>query len=462
MASKRSAPGAARASGPSIADILSAEPNTPPPLLESCYQFIGDEDIPARRYTSEAFFGREMEAMWSRAWQWACREEHLQDPGDNYVYDIGDYSVIITRVDADTIKAYLNSCTHRGTRLLGAEGSGYNQGFRCPFHGWSWHLDGSIEQIPGRWDFPHVSAAEHGLQEVACATWGGFVFINIDPDAEALENYLDVMPEHFRHFPLERRRIKLHVQKILPANWKAAQEAFMEAYHNFETHDSPNGANTQYDVFGKYVSRFIHTIGAYSAASLDDYPGRKWREPVLSEQEILEMLPVEHRTLGEGETAREAAAAWMRDHVGRDLGIDMSGYSDSVMLDSIEYHLFPSMFFFPGIAVPMVYRFRPHGNRVDESVFDLLILEPLADGAEHPEPPEPIRLEIEQSYTEVEALGWLGKIYDEDTGNLQLQQQGLKTTRKGVTLGNYQEVRIRRVHQTLDEFLGAQERTAGV
>ena len=72
---------------------------------------------------------------------------------------------------------------------------------------------------------------------------------------------------------------------------------------------------------------------------------------------------------------------------------------------------------------------------------------------QHPTPPEPIHLTVEQSYTEVEELSWLGAVYDQDTDNLLAQQQGLKTNRKGITLGNYQEVRIRRVHQTLDEYL---------
>ena len=84
----------------------------------------------------------------------------------------------------------------------------------------------------------------------------------------------------------------------------------------------------------------------------------------------------------------------------------------------------------------------------------MLILEPLAEGAEHPEPPEPVPLEVEQSYTEVDGISWLGPVYDEDTGNLAMQTQGFKTSRKpGLTLGNYQEARIRRVHMTLDEFM---------
>ena len=67
-----------------------------------------------------------MSDLWPRAWQWACREEHLPDVGDTYVYDVGPYSVIVVRSAADTIQAFLNSCTHRGTRILAAEGSGYS------------------------------------------------------------------------------------------------------------------------------------------------------------------------------------------------------------------------------------------------------------------------------------------------------------------------------------------------
>ena len=449
--------GEARASGPTISDTLNSDRIPPPePLLESCYEFLGDEDIAFERYTSEDFFQREVTQLWSRAWQWACREEHLPDVGDTYIHNIGPYSVIVVRSAEDTIEAFLNSCAHRGTRILAGEGSGYSPAFTCPFHGWSWELNGSIRNIPGRWDFPHVTNERHALQRVNCELWGGFVFINIDPDAKPLSNYLDVLPEHFKHFPLEQRRIKVHVQKILPANWKAAQEAFMEAYHNFETHDSPNGGNTQYDIFGKFVSRFIHNIGNYSPESLDDYPGDKWRRPPLTEDEQLAFLSVfqlDHDSVPEGETARAIVAQELRERLGASLGMDLSQVGDSLMLDSIEYHLFPNMFFFAGINVPMAYRFRPNGMDVNSSVFDLMILEPLAAGATAPEPPEPVLLDIEQSYTEVEELSWLAPVYDEDTSNLDLQQQGFKTSRKGLTLGNYQEARIRRVHLTMDEFM---------
>jgi phenylpropionate dioxygenase-like ring-hydroxylating dioxygenase large terminal subunit len=162
-------PGEARSSGPTVADTLASDRYPPPaPLLENCYTFLGDEDISFARYTSPEFFQREVESLWPRSWQWACREEHVPDVGDTYVYDIGPYSVIVVRSGEDVIEAFLNSCTHRGTRLLASEGSGYSPAFTCPFHGWSWELNGSIKNIPGRWDFPHVSDKSHNLQRVHC------------------------------------------------------------------------------------------------------------------------------------------------------------------------------------------------------------------------------------------------------------------------------------------------------
>ena len=455
-------PGEARASGPTVADTFSSDRIAPPtPIQQERFEFLGDVDIPVERYTSNRFFRQEMDQLWPKVWQWACRLEHIPEVGDTYVYDLGRHSVIVVRSALDIIEAFHNVCTHRGTRLFEHEGCGYSAGFTCPFHGWSWHLDGSIDTIPGRWDFPHASEQDHALRPVRCEVWGGFIFVNLDKDAPPLAQQLDVLPEHFEHFPLEQRRIKLHVQKRLPANWKAAQEAFMEAYHNFATHDSPNGGNTQYDIFGKFVTRFIHNIGSYSPDSLDDYPGDKWRRPPLTEEEQLHMLSVfglSSYEVPEGETARNIAAADLRESLGGQLGVNLSAVSESLMLDSIEYHLFPNMFLFPGVNVPMVYRFRPDGDDVDYCLFDLLLLEILPDGAVHPEPPEPVFLDVGDSYTQVEALGWLAPVYDQDTDNLMLQQKGLKSGAKaGITLGNYQEARIRRMHMTLDDYIDEQE-----
>ncbi len=450
--------GEARFKGITTAEVIAREgDNAPKVLLEEQYQFLGDEDLDFGRYTSKEFFEKEIKSLWPKIWQWACREEHIQKTGDTYVYEFGPYSVVVVRSSQKKIQAFLNTCMHRGTKICPSEGTGYLKKFRCPFHGWSWNLDGSINNIPGRWDFPHVSESTHNLQEVKCEVWGGFVFINLDLKAKPLKNYLEVLPDHFKAWPLERRHITIHIQKKLPANWKASQEAFLEAYHSYETHSSPTGANCQYDIFGNYVTRFIHNIAAYSASALNDYQDKRWTNPPQSETEMLEdfgFVELNSREVPKGSTAREIVAKELRESLGKKIGVDLSEHGDSIMLDSIQYHLFPNMFFFPGINIPMAYRFRPDGNKVENSIFDIFFLSPLPEDKDHPLPPEPHVLGVDDSYTEVAALGALGRIFDEDTTNLRLQQEGFHTSRKsGITLGNYQEARIRRIHQTLDEFL---------
>jgi phenylpropionate dioxygenase-like ring-hydroxylating dioxygenase large terminal subunit len=446
-------PGDARCPGPSTADILRADGDPLPEALTSeSYRFMGDEDIPYSRYTSPDFFAREMARMWPRVWQWACRLEHIPEVGDHLVYDIGPHSILIVRSAPDRIQAFHNACLHRGTQLRPSGSIGSAPRFRCPFHGWSWRLDGTLEDIPCRWDFPHMTDERARLPDVKVGIWGGFVFINLDPDAEPLESYLGVLPDHFRDgWDLSRRTIALHIQKELPTNWKAAQEAFLEAYHIIETHPqalvTAGDANAQYDVFGDHVSRFVHTIGSPSP-HLAERP---------SEQQIFEKMRLGEpgRRLEPGETARSAAAAILRERLGESWGVDLSGYSTSEMLDSIEYHLFPNMCLFGGVSLPMIYRFRPIGMDPGRTLFDLVFLRPLKPAESPPFPPDPVTLGVDDSYTSVPGLDpGLGGVFDQDTNNLALQWRGFHASKKpGQTLGNYQEIRARHLHATLDRYL---------
>ena len=91
-------PGDARCPGPSPQDMLNRDMDTPPDALKQVkYEYLGSDDIPLSRYTDEAFYLSEVEHIWQKTWQWACREEHVTDVGDYYVYDICDDSVIIIR-----------------------------------------------------------------------------------------------------------------------------------------------------------------------------------------------------------------------------------------------------------------------------------------------------------------------------------------------------------------------------
>jgi phenylpropionate dioxygenase-like ring-hydroxylating dioxygenase large terminal subunit len=444
----------ARCPGPSARDIIRSDGDSPPAhLLEESYESLGDEDIAYSRYYDPAFFSREAEKLWPNVWQWACREEHIPEVGDYYVYDVCHHSILVVRTAPDVIKAYRNACLHRGVQLRASHSCGHMQRIRCPFHGFTWRLDGALDEVPCRWDFPHIDAARFSLPEAKVEIWGGFVFINMNPHAAPLSDYLGVLPAHFATWPLEDRYIELHVQKLLPCNWKLAAEAFVEAFHILETH--PGGlyragdANTQYDVFGQHVSRFIQTRAVQSP----HYPGE------LSQERILDAMggAALGLELRNGQTARNAYAAHVRKSMAAKLDRDLAGLSTTELIDSIEYFLFPNMFFFPGIELPMAYRFRPNDDDPNTAVFDLLFLRPKPRSGVCPPPPEPCRIGIEESYTQVPGISQrLAAVYDQDTGNMALQQKGVRASAKrGQTLGSYQEVRIRHLHQTLDMYLNA-------
>jgi len=447
------APGQARDIGPTLREQLLADP-TPPPaaLLEESYEFLGDDDIPYAVYTSNAYAEAEYDQLWSQVWQWACHVDHIPEVGDYYVYDVGDHSALIVRTASGAIRAYYNACTHRGTQLKPPGSCGYSTEIRCPFHGWRWNLDGTVVELPGQWDFPHVTEASHRLPTMSVEVWEGFVFVNFDPDASPLTEYLGVMPQHWADWGLADRYIETHVRKRLPCNWKAAAEAFLEAYHVRETHATGQPGDevtTQYDVFGPNVSRFIHTTMLNSPH----------RNPPHTEAEMLDRGSSRRGTdstaLSDGQRARDVYARLVQTQMSETYGHDYSHLSESMTLDSIEYFLFPNAFFFPGLQLPMVYRFRPDATSVDHSWFDLLMMRPRPATGKAPEPPEVIELDVDDSYTAAAGLGGLGRVYDQDTANMAAQTRGFRASRKrGQTLGNYQEVRARHLQQRVRDHVG--------
>src|SRR3990167_646609 len=444
---------------PSTQDIIARDKVGAPDWVRSeSYQFLGDADISTDRYIDPAFAKKELNTLWKKTWQFACREEHIPAVGDYYVYDLEHYSFIVTRVTKDEIRAYYNACLHRGTKLRASGTEGCANEFRCPFHGWSWNIDGTNKNVVCDWDFPHVDQKNLCLPQARVETMGGFVFVNMDENAPALVDYIG--PEamaHFSKWKLEDRYIVAHVAKVIPANWKLTIEAFMEAYHVLETHPqvapSNGDANSQYDTYGEHVDRFISTLGVVS-------PHLKGR---ISEQDVLDQFTVgdssllqgADRKLKEGETARQRMADMMRSMFEKATNTDLSNVSDSELLDCFSYTVFPNTFLFPGISLPMVYRFRPVKGDHRKCLYEVFFLRPVPKDGKRPEPACEVRLEEHQSFTEAEGMDpGFGAILDQDTENLLLEQEGLEASaKKGITLGNYQEIRIRHFETTVDKYV---------
>lgn len=446
---------------PSTQEIIANDRVAAPGWVRSeSYEFLGDEDVSKERYIDPEFARREYETLWNRTWQFACREEHIPEVGDYHVYDIGRRSFIITRVGEDDIRAYYNACLHRGTKLRASGTEGSTTEFRCSFHGWTWNLDGSHKETLCHWDFPHVNPEKFSLPQARVARLGGFVFINMDPDAPDLETYLgEEAVSHFKAWQLEKRYIHLHVTKYIPANWKLTMEAFMEAYHVLDTHPqvsvSNADVNSQYDIYGEHVNRFISTLGVLSPHHYGKY----------SEQDILDQFTIgdpgalgdQRPMVPEGGTARQAMADMFRTLYEEANNADLSNVSDSELLDCFSYTVFPNTFLFAGVSLPMVYRFRPDPADHRRTLYEVMFLRPVPKDGNRPYPAEPVHLQDHQSFTEAEGMPeGFGLILDQDTENLVLQQQGLEASAKdGLTLGNYQEIRIRHFERAVDRYVGS-------
>ncbi|HUI04172.1 MAG TPA: Rieske (2Fe-2S) protein, partial [Acidimicrobiales bacterium] len=189
--------------------LLDAETRPVPAPLRA----VGDArpattGVPRARYTGRAAHEREVEALWRRVWQMACREEQIPEVGDSLVYEAPGVSLVVVRSAPGEVRAFHNSCLHRGTQLRTQPGR--VEELRCPFHGFTWNLDGSFAGMPCPWDFPHVDAGRFGLPEAAVGTWGGFVFVCADPDAGPLADYLEILPEHFAPWDLAQRYLTAH------------------------------------------------------------------------------------------------------------------------------------------------------------------------------------------------------------------------------------------------------------
>ena len=212
--------------------------------------------VPVKRYTSRVYHELEKTHLWKKSWQMACHEDDFKNVGDAVPYDITTMSFLIVKVSEDEYKAYYNACLHRGRKLRENPGRSLDE-LRCQFHGWSWNLDGSIKQIPCAYDFPGLKREEESLPEVRLARWGRFIFINPDPDGESLESFLGDLDSHFPLLAYDKRYKSAHVAKVIRANWKVVQEAFMESYHVLMTHPQilTGGAHdlcTKYDAFENY------------------------------------------------------------------------------------------------------------------------------------------------------------------------------------------------------------------
>src|ERR1700753_2685811 len=206
--------------------------------------------IGVEAYLSEDYARAERDKLWRKVWQQVVRVEDLPKVGSFLTYDILDDSVIVVRTGPDTLTAHHNVCVHRGRRLVDTpertkSACGHKKSFVCGFHGWTYDLDGGCIHIPERQDWQDSLTSQNThLAPVHVDTWGGWIFINLDPHCEPLRDYLEPAATMLDPFGLQNMRVKWRKCLTFQCNWKVAIEAFNETYHVATTHPQFNKFST--------------------------------------------------------------------------------------------------------------------------------------------------------------------------------------------------------------------------
>jgi carnitine monooxygenase subunit len=187
--------------------------------------------LPASWYREPAVHERERERLFSRAWTYAGPTEWVERPGSYFAAFVGHVPVAVVRGTDGTLRGLVNVCRHRGHLVV--DGTGCRETLQCPYHAWTYDLDGTLRRAPRAEREPGFSPDGLSLAPVSVGTWGPFVFVNPDPDAAPLDAALGRLPEIVSQCGLDIDSIRFHSHHEWPidANWKVVLENFLECYH---------------------------------------------------------------------------------------------------------------------------------------------------------------------------------------------------------------------------------------
>lgn len=185
--------------------------------------------LPAEWYVDPAFLEAEKEAIFWRTWQVVGQAEDVRRPGDFFAAEVAGEPVVVTRTEAGDLRAFVNVCRHRAS--LVALGKGNRKTLQCPYHGWTYGLDGRLLTAPEFEGVEGFDLADCRLPEIRAEVWGPLVFVNLDPQAAPLADTLrEILPET-AGLPLAEMRLVERRDYIVQCNWKTYVDNYLEGYH---------------------------------------------------------------------------------------------------------------------------------------------------------------------------------------------------------------------------------------
>ncbi len=195
-----------------------------------------ERTLPYSWYVDPEILRREHERIFRSAWQYAGHAGEAPEPGTYFASRAGRTPVVVTRARDGELRAFLNVCRHRGHPVV--EGAGKRETLQCPYHAWTYGLDGSLRTAPRAEELADFDQGDLGLCRVAVDTWGPFVFVNTAPDPEPLTDALGSMPAQVAELGLDVDELVFYKrwETELDANWKVVCENFLECYHCSTAH----------------------------------------------------------------------------------------------------------------------------------------------------------------------------------------------------------------------------------
>ncbi|MFD0857111.1 SRPBCC family protein [Actinomadura adrarensis] len=333
--------------------------------------------ISTDRYTAPGFQERERERIWARTWQVVGRVSELPKAGDWKTYRLFDQSYIIVRGRDGAIRGFVNACRHRGNLLCQGE-QGNARRFVCQYHLWSYDLDGKLRGVLRENIQGPIDKDEKSLLKVSVDTFAGFVFLNPDPDAEPLADYIGAeVAELLEPYHLDEMIPVMDVREALECNWKVVMDAFQEGYHVSGVHPQLlnqidlDPAKSRYRFFDR------HSVGCapFDVANAETFGPEQHVEGIKGLTETFPSLPMilprfdelvaAHRDengkleFPDGVTARTILQQAARDTF-TGMGLDVSRLTDAQMSDNQGWSLFPNFFMTIRAGECHVIRAMPH------------------------------------------------------------------------------------------------------
>ncbi|MEM8767092.1 MAG: aromatic ring-hydroxylating dioxygenase subunit alpha [Pseudomonadota bacterium] len=424
--------------------------------------------IPGERYTSREFFAKEWEGMWTKVWLLLGRESELPEPGDWQMEPVGPEEILMVRQADGSVKAFFNVCQHRGNPLVSEPKGHVKRRFVCKYHSWAFMPDGSLNFAPDKEDFPEGNPCENvRLAELACETFAGFIWVNMDPDCIPLKDYLGPIWTEWERRDIHSWQRTMANTMWLPCNWKVVLDNFNESYHVPTVHMRATPDTNRKEIRGNINTYFKETKfdlsdeghnrmimrGGYGNGATDKEGNIL--EPLSGQLRYWDINPDDFK--GRPEDTREALQSAKRK-LGPDRGFShYAKIPDEQFTDAFHYTLFPNF------AVSLwsdgfhFLRARPHYNDPEQCLFDNWWYASPASIAAGPEAGERGMGSHFDGEAELNMLTYgedsIGPAIEEDVAVFVTQQRGFRSRGfKGVYLSN-QEKRIRRYHELIDDYI---------